>query len=58
MTSCVLFCVAMACLAAALRYFDGRVVTEMPLTISINTLVAILAGITKSSVLLPVAEFG
>jgi len=54
--SCALSVVAMASLVATLRYFDGRVITEMPLKISINTLVAILAGITKTSLLLPVAE--
>jgi hypothetical protein len=54
--SCALSTLAMACLIATLRFFDGRVITEMPLKISINTLVAILAGITKSSLLLPVAE--
>jgi len=54
--SCALSIIAMASLVATLWYFDGRVITEMPLKISINTLVAILAGITKSSLLLPVAE--
>jgi hypothetical protein len=32
------------------------VVTEMPLKISINTLVAVLAAVVKTSLLLPVAE--
>ena len=54
--SCALSTIAMVFLVATLRYFDGRVITEMPLKISINTLVAILAGIIKSSLLLPVAE--
>jgi len=54
--SCALSILAMYCLMATLYYFDGRVITKMPLKISINTLVAILAGIIKSSLLLPVAE--
>jgi len=54
--SCALSILAMSCLVATLHYFDGRVITKMPLKISINTLVAILAGIIKSSLLLPVAE--
>jgi hypothetical protein len=48
--------VAIACLVSTLRYFDGSVVTEVPLKIPINTLVAILVGVAKSSLLLPVAE--
>ena len=56
MMSCALSTIAMVFLVATLRYFDGRVITEMPLKISINTSVAILAGIIKSSLLLPVAE--
>jgi hypothetical protein len=54
--SCVLSVLALACLVAVLRYFDGSVVTEMPLKISINTLVAVLAAVVKTSLLLPVAE--
>jgi len=54
--SCTLSVLALACLVATLRYFDGYVVTEMPLKISINTLVAILAAVVKSALLLPVAE--
>ena len=54
--SCALSVIAMACLVSTLQYFDGRVLTQMPLKISINTLVAILAAVVKSSLLLPVAE--
>jgi hypothetical protein len=54
--SCALSVLALACLVVILRYFDGYVVTEMPLKISINTLVAVLAAVIKSSLLLPVAE--
>jgi hypothetical protein len=54
--SCVLSVLALACLVAVLRYFDGSVVTEMPLKISINTLVAVLAAVVKTLLLLPVAE--
>jgi hypothetical protein len=54
--SCALSVVAMACLITTLRYFDGHVLTQMPLKISINTLVAIMAAVVKSSLLLPVAE--
>jgi hypothetical protein len=54
--SCALSVLALACLVAVLRYFDGYVVTEMPLKISLNTLVAVLGAVLKSSLLLPVAE--
>jgi hypothetical protein len=54
--SCVLSFFALASLVIVLRYFDGYVVTKIPLLISINTLVAILAGIIKSALLLPVGE--
>jgi hypothetical protein len=47
---------ALICLIATLRYFDGYVVTEMPLKISVNTLVAVFTAIIKSSLLVPVAE--
>ncbi|KAH8727700.1 hypothetical protein GQ44DRAFT_770257 [Phaeosphaeriaceae sp. PMI808] len=53
--SCALSVLALACLVAILRYFDGYVVTKMPLKISINTLVAVIAAVIKSSLLLPVA---
>jgi hypothetical protein len=54
--SCALSVIALACLVSALRYFDGYVVTKLPLKVSINTLVAVFAAIIKSSLLLPVAE--
>jgi hypothetical protein len=54
--SCVLSVLALASLVAVLRHFNGSVVMEMPLKISINTLVAIFAAIIKSALLLPVAE--
>jgi hypothetical protein len=54
--SCALSFLALASLVIVLRYFDGYVVTEIPLLISINTLVAILAGVIKSALLLPVGE--
>ena len=54
--SCALSVAALAGLMAALKYFDGRVVTEMPLKISINTLVAVIAAVVKTALLLPVAE--
>lgn len=54
--SCALAIVALICLISVLRYFDGSVMTELPLHISINTLVATLAAMIKASVLLPVAE--
>lgn len=39
-----------------LLHFDGAVVTQMPLNISVNTLIAITTAVIKSSLLLPVAE--
>jgi hypothetical protein len=54
--SSALSVIALACLVSALRYFDGYVVTKLPLKVSINTLVAVFAAIIKSSILLPVAE--
>lgn len=53
--SCALYTFALASLVFLLRFFDGHVVTEVPLEISINTLVAIIAAVVKSSIILPVA---
>lgn len=55
-SSLVLSMVALICLICTLRYFNGSVITEMPLKISINTLVAVIAAVVKSALLLPVAE--
>ena len=54
--SCTLAITALACLIATLKAFDGNVLTEMPLHISINTLIAIFTAVIKSSILLPVSE--
>jgi hypothetical protein len=54
--SCSISAVALFCLIATLRYFEGRVITETPLKININTLVAVLATTIKASLLLAVAE--
>jgi hypothetical protein len=54
--SLVLSPVALIYLICTLRYFHGSVIIEMPLKISINTLVAIIAAVVKSALLLPVAE--
>jgi hypothetical protein len=54
--SCSMSAVALSCLVATLQYFEGRVITEMPLKISINTLVAVLATTMKAMLLLAVAE--
>lgn len=54
--SCSLAVIALVCLIAILQYFDGYIITQTPLKISINTLVAIYAGTIKTSLLLPVAE--
>jgi len=54
--SCGLSFIALVCLIATLRYFEGHSLTDMPLKININTLVAVFAAVIKSSLLLPVAE--
>jgi hypothetical protein len=54
--SCALSAAALFCLIATLRYFEGRIITEMPLKISINTLVAVLATTIKASLLLAITE--
>jgi hypothetical protein len=48
--------VTLFCLIGTLRYFEGRIITEMPLKININSLVAVLATTIKASLLLAVAE--
>lgn len=54
--SCSVSAATLFCLIATLRSFEGRVVTEMPLKININSLVAVLATAIKASLLLAVAE--
>jgi hypothetical protein len=54
--SCVLSIAALVCLVATLQCFNGYAVTDIPLNVSINTLVAGFAAVIKSSLLLPVAE--
>lgn len=54
--SCSLSAAALFCPVATLRYFEGWVITEMPLKININSLVAVLATTIKASLLLAVAE--
>jgi hypothetical protein len=54
--SCGLAVVAFIGLVVALRIFNGHVLTEVPLKISINTLVAVFSAVIESLLLLPVAE--
>jgi hypothetical protein len=54
--SCGSSLVALVCLIATLRHFEGKITSDMPNNISINTLVAVFAAVIKSSLLLPVAE--
>jgi hypothetical protein len=54
--SCGLSLLALICLVASLRYLEGYALIDMPLQISINTLVAVFAAVIKASLLLPVAE--
>ncbi|KAH6620179.1 hypothetical protein C7974DRAFT_399064 [Boeremia exigua] len=54
--SCVVAILALASLVAILRYFDGFIITELPLHISINTLIAVIGAVIKAMILLPVAE--
>ncbi|KAF2647844.1 hypothetical protein K491DRAFT_784470 [Lophiostoma macrostomum CBS 122681] len=54
--SCGLAVIAFIGLVVTLRIFNGHVLTEVPLKISINTLAAVFSAVTKSSLLLPVAE--
>jgi hypothetical protein len=54
--SCSMSAIALFCLIATLRYFNGQIITEMPLKININSLVAVLATTIKASLLLAVAE--
>jgi hypothetical protein len=56
MLSCIVAVMALISLCAILRYFDGHILTTMPLKININTLVAVFGALIKASVLLPVAE--
>lgn len=54
--SCLFAVAALIGLIAVLRYSDGRVVTQMRLSISLNTVIAIFGAVIKASLLLPVAE--
>jgi hypothetical protein len=54
--SCILSLAVLAGLALTLRFLDGHVVTEVPLTVSVNAVVAVFATVIKTSLLLPVAE--
>lgn len=54
--SCAFSLTALICLILVLHKFNGYVLTDMPLKISINTLVAVIAAVMKSSLLLPIAE--
>lgn len=54
--SCGLALIAFICLISTLRRLEGGVLTNMPLKISINTLVAVYAGVIKASLLFPVTE--
>lgn len=54
--SCALAVIALACLIATLCYYQGRVLTTLPLKISLNTLVAVYSAVIKASLLMPVAE--
>jgi hypothetical protein len=54
--SCSLSAAALLGLMATLRYFEGWVITAMPLKININSLVAVFATTIKASLLLAVAE--
>jgi hypothetical protein len=54
--SCTLSVAALVCLMWALRCADGNVITDIPLNMPINTLVAVFAAVIKSSLLLSVAE--
>jgi len=58
MLSCSVSLVSFICLVVVLHYFDGHVVTDIPLSLSINTLVAIFAAISKSALMFSVAECG
>lgn len=54
--SCVLASISLACLIAVLRTYNGRVLKDLPIKISINTLVSIITAVIKSSLLMPVAD--
>lgn len=54
--SCSLAITALICLVVALSLFDGGLLTDMPLKISVNTLIAVFTAVIKSSLLLPVSE--
>ena len=53
--SCGLALIAFIGLIIILRAFNHYVITEIPLKISIDTLVAVLSAVVKSSLLLPVS---
>lgn len=54
--SCTFAVLALACLIVTLWHFDGAIITALPLTININTLIAVISAVIKSAILLPVAE--
>lgn len=54
--SCVVAMLALASLIATLRYFDGSILTDLPLHVSINTLIAVIGALIKAMILVPVAE--
>ena len=53
---CAMAVMALICLCATLRYFDGHIITAIPLKININTLIAVFGALMKAAILLPVAE--
>jgi hypothetical protein len=54
--SCILSLAALAGLVLTLRFLDGHVVTEVPLAVSVNAVVAMFATVIKTSLILPVTE--
>jgi hypothetical protein len=47
--SCFVSAATLFCLIATLRYFESRVITEMPLKINMNSIVAVLATTIKAT---------
>lgn len=56
MTSCAIALSSLVCLIAILSAYQDRVLGDLPMKLSINTLVSILASILKASLIMPVAE--
>jgi hypothetical protein len=54
--SCAFALIVLLWLITTLRYVEGRIMTEVPLKISVNTLVAVFAVTIKASLLLAVSE--